>query len=89
MKNNIHVYILYIVIIIIIKIFLQCNHNRNRLLFVIVVFSSNNNHNRLPWSCNRHNPAVVSKCSMYGFILDQRKLLLNVNCGVKVVILCM
>ena len=28
---------------------------------------------------------VMSKCSIYKFILDYRKLLLNVNCGVKIV----
>ena len=74
----------------------DCNHDYNIIVIdyiqnqcniVIVILSSNCN--RLPWSCNRHNPAVVSKCSMYRFILDQRTLLVNVNCGVRVVILCM
>ena len=32
---------------------------------------------------------VVSKFSIYRFLLDQRKLLLNINCGVKIVMICM
>jgi len=31
----------------------------------------------------------VSKCFIYRLLLDHRKLLLNVNCGVKVVMICM
>ena len=42
----------------------------------------------LHMSQQEKSPEVL-KCFIYRFLLDHRKSLLNVNCGVKVVIICM